>query len=62
MKLESRVIGNQQISVKLFSSSVHTARHALGIGGALQVEYLSEYLDVKRCFFERQLRCDWLLV
>ncbi len=31
MKEESLVIVNQQVTVKLFLSLVHTARHALGI-------------------------------
>jgi hypothetical protein len=32
MKLESLVIVNQHVTVNMFSSSVHTARHALGAG------------------------------
>jgi len=32
MKLESLVIVDQHATVNMFSSSVHTARHALGAG------------------------------
>ena len=32
-KLESRVIANQHVAVNTFSGLVHTACHAMGVGG-----------------------------
>ena len=33
MKLESLVIANQNVAVNTFPGLVHTARHAIGVGG-----------------------------
>ena len=33
MKLESLVIANQNVAVNTFPGLVHTARHAMGVGG-----------------------------
>ena len=33
MKLESLVIANQHVAVNTFPGLVHTARHAMGVGG-----------------------------
>ena len=40
MKVESRVIANQEVAVNVFTASRHTARHAMEIGFIRNKQYL----------------------